>query len=91
MSLCDQLAQYRARTWTKLQLGETAHVSGGIDYSLVDQQNGNVVPNWVDPPARAAFQALVPFQHNRLSAGGTDQDVEQVFGDHGPYSIQPQN
>ena len=73
----------RPRTWIKLQRGETADVSGGIDYSFVDQQNGNVVPDWVNPPARAALQVLSPFRRNRLPAGGTDQDVEQVSGNHG--------
>jgi len=57
--------------------------SGRIDDSFIDQQNGNVVPDWIDPSAGAAFQALaVPFQHERFSAGGADQDIQQVFGDH---------
>ena len=50
--------------------------------SFIDQQNGNVVPDWIDAPAGAALQALV-FQRERLFAGGADQHVEQVLGDHG--------
>jgi len=58
--------------------------SGGIGYGFVDQQNRNVVPNWINPLACTAFQTLsVLFQSERFLADGTDQDVKQVFGDHG--------
>jgi hypothetical protein len=74
--------------WIKLHQGETK-VSGGIDCSLINQQNGNVVPNWIDPSASAASQTLsVLFQRERFLAGGTDQDIEQIFGNHEFYFIQ---
>ena len=69
--------------WIKLHLGETG-CSGGIGYGFIDQQNGNVVPNWINPLACAAFQALsVLFQGERFLADRTDEDVQQAFGDHG--------
>jgi hypothetical protein len=74
--------------WIKLRRCET-ETSAGIGHGFVDQQNGNVVPNWIDPLAGAAFQTLpVLFQRERFLALGTDQDVKQIFGDHKFYFIQ---
>jgi hypothetical protein len=63
--------------------------SGGIGYGFVNQQNGNVVPDLIDPLAGAALQALsIVLQSERLFAGGADQNGKQVIGDHEVYFIQ---
>ena len=56
--------------------------SEGFDSGLVLEQNGNPVPNRVDPLALVALQAFLAAQNERLAADGADQDFEQVRRDH---------
>ena len=53
-----------------------------FDCGLVLEQNGNPVPNRVDPLALVALQAFLSAQDERLAAYGTDQDFEQVGRNH---------
>ena len=53
-----------------------------FDCGLVFEQNGNPVPNWVDPLALIALQAFLAAEDERLAAHGTDQDFEQVRRNH---------
>ena len=53
-----------------------------FDCGLVLEQNGNAVPNRVDPLALIALQAFVAAEYQRLAAHGTDQDFEQVGRNH---------
>ena len=55
----------------------------GFDSCLVNQQNGNAIPNGKGTPALRALKArLILRQINRGFTDGARQDVEQVFGDH---------
>jgi hypothetical protein len=88
VSFWNHVARNPEQARIKLRRIETA-CSGGIDDGFVDQQNGNVVPNGIDPLAGAALQALAfPLQREGLFTGGADQDVEQVFGIHRVYLIR---
>jgi len=53
-----------------------------FDCGLVLQQNGNPVPNWVDPLALVALQVFLAAQHQRLPAHRAYQDFQQVRRDH---------
>jgi hypothetical protein len=62
---------------------------GRISYGLINEQNGNLVPNWVDAPAFATFQAFpVLLEHQRLFACRTNQDIEQFLGNHGNIILE---
>ena len=55
----------------------------GLDGSLVHQHNGDVVLHRVYPMALLAFQALgILAVLERLLARRTDQDFQQVLGNH---------
>lgn len=50
---------------------------------LINQENGYVVPDRIDPVALAALQTLaILLERQRLFAEGADQDVEQILGNH---------
>jgi hypothetical protein len=53
-----------------------------LDCGLVLEQNGNPVPNRVDPLALVAFQAFFAAEHQRLAAHRTSEDFEQVRRNH---------
>src|SRR5664279_3205040 len=53
-----------------------------LDGRLMLEQNGNPVPNWVNPIALVAFQAVFPAQHKRLAADGTGENFEEFWGNH---------
>ena len=76
-----------------LRQQETARVSegsganpgglGGFGHGLVYQQNRNVVAHGVNAATLSAAQALATRrEHQRLLADGTDQNIEQILGDH---------
>jgi hypothetical protein len=54
-----------------------------FDGCLVDQHDGNIVLHRVDPVALTALQAFraLPILEGLL-AGGTNQNIEQIFGNH---------
>jgi len=57
----------------------------GFRRGFIDQQDGNVVPDRVNPPAGPALQALPAVlgpQLKRLPAGRANQYVEQILGNH---------
>ena len=65
-----------------------------LGHGLVNQENGDIVAHGINPPALTTLQALaIVFrdQHQRLLAGGADQDVEKVLGNHGCILRQNQN
>jgi hypothetical protein len=63
---------------------------GRVGNGLINQQDGYVIPNWVDPVTLPTLETLpVVFEHQRLLAERTDQDVEQVLGDHGGEIVRP--
>jgi hypothetical protein len=54
-----------------------------IGGSLVDQQHRDVIADGVDTVAGIALKGFgVGFEDERLFAGGTDQEFEEVRGDH---------
>jgi hypothetical protein len=56
----------------------------GFCDGLVHQQNRNVIAYRICPEARATLQALaVGFENERLFADGTNQNIEQILGNHG--------
>jgi hypothetical protein len=58
--------------------------SGRVGGSLVDQQYRDVIAHGVDAVAGIAFKGFgVGLEDKRLLAGGTDEDFEEVGGDHG--------
>jgi hypothetical protein len=57
--------------------------SGGINFGNVQQHDGDVVLDGVNPAADAAFQAFaVRAQQHRLFAFGADQHVEEILRNH---------
>ena len=51
--------------------------SGWIGRGFIDQQNGNVIPDRIGPPAASTLQAFsIFFQGKRLLAVRANQDVE---------------
>jgi hypothetical protein len=57
--------------------------SGRVGGSLVDQQHRDVIAHGVDAVASIALEGFgVRLEDERLLAGGTDQDFEEVRGDH---------
>jgi hypothetical protein len=64
--------------------------SGGVDSGDIDQHDGDVVLDGVDPAADATFEALpVRVQNHRLLANRTDQYVEQILGNHTETIVVP--
>jgi hypothetical protein len=64
--------------------GHDHQTLGGFDGGFVDEHDGNVVFNPVDAVAIRAFEGFgILAMFEGLFAGRTDQDVEQIFGDHG--------
>jgi hypothetical protein len=57
-----------------------------LDRRFIDQHDGDVIFDRVDAPALRALQALgtLPVLQ-RLLAGWTDKNFEQVFGNHSQY------
>jgi hypothetical protein len=56
----------------------------GFCDGLVHQQNRNVIAYRICPEAGTALQALaIGFECERLFAGGTNQNIEQILGNHG--------
>jgi hypothetical protein len=56
----------------------------GFCDGLVHQQNRNVIAYRICPEAGATLQTLaVGFECERLFADGTNQNIEQVLGNHG--------
>ena len=54
-----------------------------LDGCLIHQHDGDVVLHQIDPVALRALQALrVLAVVEGLLAGGTNQNFQQVFGDH---------
>lgn len=65
------------------QIGAIRFESGRIDCCLVHQENRDIVPYRINPPALAAFQAfLIALDNQWLPAGRTNQDFEQFLGNH---------
>ena len=63
------------------------YLSGGIGRCFVYQEDGNVVANRIHALTLSTLQALtVLFLNERLLAGGTNQNVEQILGNHGKHS-----
>jgi hypothetical protein len=57
--------------------------SGRIGGSLVDQQHRDVIADGVDAVASIALKSFgARFEDERFLAGGTDEDFEEVRGDH---------
>jgi hypothetical protein len=54
-----------------------------LDGCLVDQHDGDVVLHGIDAVALGALQTLriLPIFESLL-AGGTDQNLQQIFGEH---------
>ena len=46
------------------------------------EHNGNPVPNRVNPLALIALQAFFPTYYQRLTADGTNQNFEELRGNH---------
>ena len=49
-----------------------------FDGGFVLEQNGNPVPNWVNPLALVALQVLFAPQNQWLATDGADQDLQQL-------------
>lgn len=66
---------------------KTGHGSGRIGGGLVNQENWDVVSHRVDAAALRAFQAFASLleQQQRFFAGGANQYVQQVLGNHAEY------
>ena len=63
---------------------QTMEKSGGIGDRFIDQQNRNIVANWVDASTLRALQAFSSFlEQQRFLAHRANQDVEQVLRNHG--------
>lgn len=59
-----------------------------VDGGGVDQHDGDIVLDWVDAAADAAFQAGAGLIHDhRLSADRANQHIKQILGDHGAYIV----
>ncbi len=68
--------------WVKLRR-PTADGLCGVGDGFIDQQNRNIVPNWIHAPAITALQAFpIFFEHQRFFAYGADQDVQQILWNH---------
>jgi hypothetical protein len=65
-------------------LGQCFRLLGlGLDSSFIHQHDGDIVFDRVNPVALCALQALwILAVLERLLAGGTNQHVEEVFGEH---------
>ena len=54
-----------------------------LDLRFIDQHDGNVVLDWIDPVTLGAFQGFrVLTVFERLFAGRTNQNFQKVFGNH---------
>jgi len=63
--------------------GYPAPALGGVNFRGVDEHDGDIVLNGVNPATDRAFQTLaIGVQEHRLLAHGADQDVEQILRDH---------
>jgi hypothetical protein len=81
MSFWDEKRRFPYRKQKNSQIeGKSGRISG----SLIDQQYRNVIAHGVDAVAGIALKGFgVGLQNERLLAGGTDQDFEEVGGNHG--------
>jgi hypothetical protein len=71
-----------------LRLGQAQ--SRGFDGGLVNEHDGNVVFDRVYAVALRTLQAFgVLAVLERLLTGGTDQNVQQIFGNHGRNCTPP--
>ena len=62
--------------------------SGRVGGGLVDQQHRDVIAHGVDAVASIALEGFwVRLEDERLLAGGTDQDFEEVRGNHNPEIV----
>jgi hypothetical protein len=58
-------------------------VRSGLDRRLIDQHDGNVVFDGIDPVTLGTLQTLrVLTVFERLFAGRTNQNFQKVFGNH---------
>ena len=72
-----RLAQAKARTH------RAEDELSGINNGFIDQQNGDVVANWIDTPALRALQALsVFFERQPLLAYRTHENVKEILRNH---------
>ena len=63
---------------------------GGFDNRLIHQQDGNAVPDRVNPVALTALQALAfMLQHQALLADWADQNFQKLWGDHSGMILLP--
>jgi len=58
-------------------------ISCRVDRGFIYQQNRNVVADWINPMALAAFQAFsVALDAQRLLAHWANQNIQQILRDH---------
>jgi hypothetical protein len=56
-------------------------------FGLVDQHDGDVVPDFIEKLTGGAGKAVLAFRElNRPFAFGADKDVKKLLADHGVYS-----
>lgn len=71
-------------TWKNTARLVAGEESGGFDGGLVDQHDGDVIFDPVDAVAAGALQGFgILAVLESLLAGGADQNIQQIFGDHG--------
>ena len=59
--------------------------SGGIDYRLIDEHDGDIVANGIESVALCTLQTrAASFDLERLLADRADENIQQVLGDHLP-------
>jgi hypothetical protein len=62
-------------------------ISGRVDGCLIHQKDRDVVTNRIHTFTLPALQALAIFLlDKRLFADGTNQNVEEILGNHGKHS-----
>lgn len=68
---------------------ESAWRLGRVDFGSVDQHNRDVILDGVDAAALAAFEAVtVGAEDDRLFADRTNEDFEEILGNHGGIIVQ---
>lgn len=77
----------RSATWTGSDVwtrkAYLLSCSGGVDGGGVDEHDGDVVLDGVNPVADGAFEALsVGGREHRLLADGADQYIQEILGNH---------
>jgi len=74
----DKTTQTQDHGWLKVVK------SHGIDRRFIHQKNRNVVADRIHAFTLSTLQALaIFFLNERLFAGGTNQNVEKILGNHG--------